>query len=173
VSLANLRFQKNHFLLLEVAKKLKESHPDWTFHLIGKDFQDDYVKQIKNLILDYNLEKTVFLYGSRNDIKNILDQSTIGILTSQSEGLPVALLEYGLYEKPVVVTNVGEISLVVKDGKNGFVVETNSTQLFYDSIVNLINNDCLRIDFGKALKKTIANNYSEKAVINQYLKWLN
>lgn len=173
VSLANLRVQKNHFLLLEVAKKLKESHPDWTFHLIGKDFEDDYSKQIKNLILDYNLEKTVFLYGSRNDIKNILDQSTIGILTSQSEGLPVALLEYGLYEKPVVVTNVGEIALVVKDGKNGFLVETNSTQLFYDSIVNLINNDCLRIDCGKALKKTIATNYSEKAVINQYLKWLN
>lgn len=172
VSLANLRVQKNHLLLLEVAKIMKESHPDWTFHLIGKDFEDDYSKQIKNLVLDYNLEKTVFFYGSRNDIKYILEQSTIGILTSKSEGLPVALLEYGLYEKPVVVTNVGEIPLVIENGRNGFLVETNSTQLFYDSVVNLINDDCLLSDFGKALKKTISTNYSEEAVINQYLKWL-
>lgn len=172
VSLANLRVQKNHFLLLEVAKKIKDSHPDWTFHLIGKDFEDDYSKQVKNLILDFNLEKNVFFYGSRNDIKNILEQSTIAILTSQSEGLPVALLEYGLYEKPVVVTNVGEIALVVHDGINGFLVETNSTQLFYDSMVNLIDNENLHTDFGKALRKTISTNYSEEAVINQYLKWL-
>lgn len=172
VSLANLRVQKNHFLLLEVAKKIKDSHPDWTFHLIGKDFEDDYSTQVKNLILDNNLEKTVYLYGSRNDIKNILEQSTIAILTSQSEGLPVALLEYGLYEKPVVVTNVGEIAVVVNDGINGFLVETNSTQLFYDSIVNLIDNKNLYTEFGKALRKTISINYSEEAVINQYLKWL-
>jgi glycosyltransferase involved in cell wall biosynthesis len=172
VSLANLRVQKNHFLLLEVAKKLKNSHPHWTFHLIGKDFEDDYSTQVKNLILEYNLEKTVYLYGSRNDIKNILEQSTIAILTSQSEGLPVALLEYGLYEKPVVVTNVGEIALVVNDGINGFLVETNSTQLFYDSMVNLIDNENLHTDFGKALRKTISTNYSEEAVLNQYLKWL-
>lgn len=172
VSLANLRVQKNHFLLLEVAKKMNESHPDWTFHLIGKDFQDDYSQQIKRLILDYNLEKTVFIYGSRNDIKNILEQSTIGILTSQSEGLPVALLEYGFYEKAVVVTKVGEIPLVIKDGVNGFLVETNSAELFYDSIINLIDNENLQADFGKALRKTIATHYSEEAVINQYLKWL-
>lgn len=172
VSLANLRVQKDHFLLLEVAKKIKLSHPQWTFHLVGKDFEDDYSEQIKALILDYSLENTVFVYGSKQDIKSILERSTIGILTSQSEGLPVALLEYGLYEKPVVVTNVGEIPLVVQDGINGFLVEAASTQLFYDSLVKLVENDSLRANLGKELQKTISNNYSEKAVIHQYSKWL-
>jgi glycosyltransferase involved in cell wall biosynthesis len=172
VSLANLRVQKDHFLLLEVAKKIKLSHPEWTFHLVGKDFDDDYSKQIKTLILDYTLEDTVFVYGSRNDIKNILEQSAIGILTSQSEGLPVALLEYGLYEKPVVVTNVGEIPLVIQDGINGFLVEAASVELFYESLLKLIESNSLRADFGKTLQKTISNNYSEKAVIHQYLRWL-
>jgi glycosyltransferase involved in cell wall biosynthesis len=172
VSLANLRVQKDHFLLLEVAKKIKLSHPEWTFHLVGKDFDDDYSKQIKALILDFNLKDTIFIYGSKQDIKNILEQSTIGILTSQSEGLPVALLEYGLYEKPVLVTNVGEIPLVIQDGINGFLVEAVSTQLFYDSLVKLIENDSLRAELGKALQNTIANKYSEEAVIHQYSKWL-
>jgi glycosyltransferase involved in cell wall biosynthesis len=172
VSLANLRVQKDHFLLLEVAKKVKMSNPEWTFHLVGKDFEDDYSKKIKTLILDYNLEDTVFIYGSRQDIKNILEQSTIGILTSQSEGLPVALLEYGLQKMAVVVTNVGEIPLLIQNEINGFIVESRNAELFYDSVVKLIENDTLPIDFGKALNETIVNNYSEKTVINQYLNWL-
>ena len=172
VSLANLRLQKNHFLLLEVAKKVQLSHPEWTFHLVGKDFEDDYSRQIKNLILEYNLENNVFIYGSKQDIATILEQSKIAILTSQSEGLPVALLEYGLYGKPIVVTNVGEIPLLIKDGVNGFMVETGNTELFYDSLVKLIENETLQNNFGNALQQTIMDNYSEQTVIKQYLAWL-
>ena len=172
ISLANLRVQKNHFLLLEVAKKVRISHPEWTFHLVGKDFEDNYSKKLKALILDYNLENTVYIYGSKQDVKNILEQSTIAILTSKSEGLPVALLEYGWYTKPIVVTNVGEISLLIKDGENGFIVESDSSQLFYNSLVKLIENDTLRDDYGKALHKTIVTIYSEQTIIHQYLDWL-
>ena len=172
VSLANLRVQKNHFLLLEVAKIIRISHPDWTFHLVGKDFDDDYSKKIKKVIFENNLENNVFLYGSRQDVKNILEQATICILTSQSEGLPVALLEYGLYGKPAVVSNVGEIPLVIKDGVNGFLVETGSVQMFYDSLVKLMEDESLRIDFGKALQKTIENKYSEQAVLLHYSIWI-
>lgn len=172
VCLANLRVQKNHFLLLEVAKKVQESHPEWTFHLVGKDFGDDYSSQIKNLVLEFNLEKNVFIYGSKQDVKNILEQSTIAVLTSKSEGLPVAILEYGCFAKPIVVTKVGEIPLLIQDGINGFMVEAGNAQLFYDSLVKLMENQTLQKDFGKALQKTINDSYSEQMVINQYLKWL-
>lgn len=172
VSLANLRVQKNHFLLLEVAKKMQISHPEWTFHLVGKDFEDDYSRQIKNLISEFNLENNFFIYGSKQDVQNILEQSTIAALTSQSEGLPVALLEYGWYAKPIVVTNVGEIPLLIQDGVNGFMVGTGKTQLFYDSLVKLMENETLQNDFGKALQQTINNDYSEKSVIEKYLGWL-
>ena len=172
VSLANLRVQKNHFLLLEVAKKVQISHPEWTFHLVGKDFEDGYSKKIKSLISEFNLEKKVFLYGSRPEIKYILEESTIAVLTSQSEGLPVALLEYGWYAKPIVVTNVGEIPLLIQNGSNGFMVETGKTQLFYDSLVKLMDNETLQNDFGKALQLTISTDYSEKSVIDKYLSWL-
>jgi glycosyltransferase involved in cell wall biosynthesis len=172
VSLANLRLQKNHFLLLEVAKKVQISHPEWTFHLVGKDFGDDYSRQIKNLILESNLENSVFIYGSKQDIQNILEQSTIAILTSQSEGLPVSLLEYGLYGKPIVVTNVGEIPLLIQDNVNGFMVDSSKMQSFYDSLVKLMENETLQSDFGKALQQTINCNYSEQTIMQQYLTWL-
>jgi glycosyltransferase involved in cell wall biosynthesis len=172
VVLANLRVQKNHFLLLEVAKKVQLSHPEWTFHLVGKDFDDEYSRQIKNLILQSNLINSVFIYGSKQDIKTILEQSNIAVLTSQSEGLPVALLEYGLYGMPVVVTNVGEIPSLIQDGLNGFMVDTGNVDLFFDALVKLIDNEILQDDFGKALQQTISNVCSEQTVVKKYLDWL-
>jgi hypothetical protein len=52
------------------------------------------------------------------------------------------------------------------------MVETGKTQLFYDSLVQLMENETLRNDFGKALQQTIDNNYSEKKVIENYSDWL-
>jgi glycosyltransferase involved in cell wall biosynthesis len=172
VSLANLREQKNHFLVLDIAVKLKKSHPEWTFHLVGKDFEDEYSRQIKQIILDSKLEKTVFLYGSRQDIECILNQSDIAILTSKSEGLPVALLEYGLNKKAVVVTNVGEIPMIIQNKKNGYLVNSNEIDLFCLALVDLLENETLRNDFGNALYSTVQEEYSSKSVIDKYLNWL-
>ena len=172
VCLANLRLQKNHFLLLDVASELKKSHPEWTFHLVGKDFEDDYSRQIKEEIGVLNLEKNVFIYGSKKDIDAILEQATIGVLTSQSEGLPVSLLEYGMHKKPVVVTDVGEISALIHHTINGFVVSSNDKTAFYNALVKLIENNTLKNSLGEALYQEIVNNYSELGVINNYLVWV-
>ena len=170
--LANLRDQKNHFFLLEVAEKLKKSNPDWTFHLVGKDFEDEYSKQIKTLILNKSLENNVFIYGSKNDVKNIVDQSDIAILTSKSEGLPLALIEYGLFKKPVVSTKVGEIPLIVKDNVNGFIVNVADVDLFYQKLLKYISEEDLRVKMGNSFYQTIIENHSEKGIVANYLNWV-
>lgn len=170
--LANLREQKNHFLLLNIAKKLKKSYPEWTFHLVGKDFEDEYSRKIKNLILAYNLQQNVFLYGSKQDVGNILTQSELAVLTSKSEGLPVALLEYGWKKKPVVVTAVGEMPKLIINCENGFVIDVEEEILFYNALLMLIENKKVRNDLGEALYDTVSRKYSSKVVLNQYLNWL-
>ncbi len=170
--LANLRDQKNHFFLLEVAEKLKISAPDWTFHLVGKDFEDDYANQIRALVKSKNLENNVFIYGSKNDIKNIINQSEIAILTSKSEGLPIALIEYGLSKRPVVTTKVGEIPMIIKDGINGFMVDANDVNSFHLNLSKFITNEDLRTQLGNSLYKTIIDNNSEEGVIANYLNWV-
>lgn len=170
--LANLRDQKNHFLLLRVAKKLQITNPDWTFHLVGKDFEDKYSKELKTSISSNQLEKSVYLYGTRNDIVNILNQTDIAILTSKSEGLPVSLLEYGLNKMAVIVTKVGEIPLIIEDGVNGFSIPSESDELFYESLITLIEKPALRVNFGNAFYRTIVNNNSESAIIREYINWL-
>ena len=173
VCLANLRPQKDHFLLLEVAQKCKEKYPDWSFHLVGKDFKDSYSNAIRALIHDKKLEENVFLYGSCDDVTSILQQCQIGILTSKSEGLPVALLEYGFQKLGVVLTAVGEIPTVVEDSINGLLVAANDAESFTHSLLKLIKNNEFRITLGAALQTTILQTYSEETVLTNYINWIN
>lgn len=172
ISIANLRNQKNHELLIEIAIMLKKSHIDWSFHLIGKDFNDTYSKKIKKLIIDNNLTENIYMYGTKKDIANILNQSEIAILTSKSEGLPVTLLEYGFNKKPVIVTDVGEISSIITNNINGYIVPSEEAQLFYERLVKLIENESIRKDFSTNLQATINNYFSEEVIVKQYLNWL-
>ena len=170
--LANLREQKDHMLLLAVAKKVSQSHPEWTFHLVGKDFGDAYSASVKSAIAELGLGRHVYIYGTRNDIAAIIHQSDIAILTSKSEGLPVALLEFGLHHKAVVVTAVGEIPQIISSGQNGLMVDSGDESAFCKSLIRLIEDPALRERFGTALYETIRANNSEEAVVAKYLKWL-
>lgn len=169
--LANLRPQKGHIFLLEIAEEIKINHPDWTFHLVGKDFKDAYSFALKREIKDRNLEGTVFIYGSKNDVKNIIRQSDICILTSNSEGLPVAILEYGFEKKPVLSTNVGEIPNVIDHMLNGLIAPFESA-VYSNLLENLIEDAALRVNLGEELYFKMNENFSESAVIKNYLKLL-
>jgi glycosyltransferase involved in cell wall biosynthesis len=173
VCLANLRLQKNHHFLLEIAKRLKSIHPDWTFHLIGKNFKDEYAQSIIDKIREYELSNTVYLYGSCNDINHILSQAEIGILTSSSEGLPVSILEYGFNKLAVIATNVGEIPNVVLNNDLGFLVASNDTKSFLDSLNTLILDDSLRQKLKNNFFKYTMHNFSQSTVIKKYLNWIN
>jgi len=170
--LANLRPQKNHLMLLKVAEEIISKFPDWSFHLVGKDFNDDYSKELKEEIKKKKLEKHVFIYGSKNDTDYIISQADICILTSNSEGLPVALIEYGMYKKPVVCTNVGGIPNVIENSKNGFLTNTNDTQKFVENLILLIEDPVLRNTMGNNLYQTVYEGYSEKKVIEKYIALL-
>lgn len=162
VCLANLRAQKDHFTLLEAFKKVLGKYQDWTLHLVGKDFYDIYSKRIKALIASEKLNENVFFYGSKFDVSNILSQATIGVLSSKSEGLPLALLEYGLAELPVVATNVGECASLLKDGENGLLVSPENSNELSKALELLIENKKKRKDLAIHLNLEVKTEYSEK-----------
>ncbi len=172
VCLANLRPQKDHFFLIEIAKILKQTNPDWTFHLVGKDFEDEYSLQLKKAIVEFKLQNNVYIYGSVSDIENVLSQASIGILTSSSEGLPVALLEYGMNKLPVVVTAVGELKSFIINNENGFIVPSKDLDSFINALIDLINNPKLSLKFGSNLNFLIQYKFSKNGVIKTYIDWL-
>ncbi|WP_369014258.1 glycosyltransferase [Flavobacterium anhuiense] len=172
ICVANLRPQKNHELLINGAKEIHKKFPEWTFHLVGKDFNDSYSANLLELVKEKRLSENVFFYGAVNNIQQLLKQSEIAVLTSLSEGLPLAVLEYGLAKLPVVVTNVGEISKVVPSSKEGLVIDSNNLSQFVDSIQILIENQHVRKSLGNQLNFYVNENFGEKSILKEYLIWL-
>ncbi len=165
ICLANLRPQKDHFLLLNAFKNLLSS--DWTVHLVGKDFEDDYSRRLKLYIHDHGLSKNVFVYGSREDVSHILAQCDIGVLSSQSEGLPIALLEYGLHKLAVLATDVGECKRVVSDETKGFLVASQNVTAFAEKLAYLMENEHIRSEKAANLQQHIQQHFAQKAIIQQ------
>ncbi len=170
--LANLREQKDHFMLVKVARLIKTTHPDWTFHLVGKDFNDDYSRRVRIAVLESGLADSVFFYGSCIDTDAIIAQCDIAILTSNSEGLPVALLEYGLHSKPVVVTAVGQVPEIVENEKNGFILPSGDDVSFAQALVRLIDDPNLCRLMGEELHATTNRDSSSEAALETYLDWI-
>lgn len=171
VCLANLREQKDHFNLLDAFKLVHKAHQDWTLQLCGQDFHDDYSAKLKKLIIDKNLQNHVFLLGSRVDVSAILHECDIAVLSSKSEGLPVALLEYGLHKLPSVVTDVGACAEVVKD--YGIVVTPEDPAALAAAMMELINNKDKRISYGHSFFSHVVDNYGSDRYVKQLMNIYN
>jgi glycosyltransferase involved in cell wall biosynthesis len=165
VCLANLRPQKDHLTLLKAFKAIINNEPTWTLHLVGQDFNDDYSQSIFDFINLNKLERSVFFYGSCKDTSAILQQCTIGVLSSKSEGLPLALLEYGLAGLPVICTAVGDCNLVVYNAKEGLLIEPQNSVALKNSIIEYISNGEKAKLAAACLKRKVENQFSEDLVL--------
>jgi len=168
--LANLRDQKNHIRLLEAMKIVKQNYPDWTLHCVGKDFNDAYSALFFSKLKEFQLEKHVYFYDSRSDILNIMQQSSIGVLVSVSEGLPLALLEYGFAQLPVIATNVGNCGMLIPDKSHGILLESDNKTFIADAIINYIADSKYRASCATNFYKKIDKEYSRETILNSCIK---
>jgi glycosyltransferase involved in cell wall biosynthesis len=172
--LAGYREEKDHINLLKAFLVVLKKNAKCTLHLIGKNYHDVYGESIHNFIINEKLEDRVFQYDLCCDIKNILNQADIGVLSSESEGLPISLLEYGLAKLPVVVTNVGDCAAVVINKQ--VVVPPKRSDKLADAILSLINDTVLREKVASELHAEVLKNYSiersVKKIMNIYKELL-
>lgn len=79
-------------------------------------------------------------------------------------------LQYMSLEIASVMSPVGVNKKIIKNGENGFLVET--AEQWLEVLEQLIKNDELRTKIGKAGKLTVENEYSVKANATKYLEIL-
>ena len=167
--LANLRPQKDHFTLLKAFEEVIKVHSDWTLHCVGKDFKDEYSNKVSQYIKDNNLENHIYSYGSCTDIKHILSQCEIGVLSSKSEGLPISLLEYALAKLAVIATDVGDCNLIINSDNIGSLINPNDEEALKNAIIAYIENKSERNVVAENLHSHVVRNFSMKAVVETLL----
>jgi glycosyltransferase involved in cell wall biosynthesis len=168
VCLANLREQKDHFNLIKAFDMLPAEFFEWTLHICGQDFNDSYATQLKREIEEKKLMDRVFLLGSRSDVPAILNACDIGVLSSKSEGLPVALLEYGLNKLAVVSTDVGACKEVMAN--NGIVVPSENPQLLAAALIKMIADKELRENYAAQFQEHVLENYGRERYVEELIK---
>lgn len=167
ISLANLKDPKGHHFLIESFKPIVEKHPEVTLHLVGTDYKDDYSQRIKKFIATHKLHNNIFIHGAQDNSMRYLNECSIGVLSSSSEGLPMVLLEYAKSSLAVVVTDVGQCKKVVQD--YGKVVPYGDVTTFTKSVMTYIENKDVKEKVGELYKKHIFARYSESIMIPQIL----
>ncbi|WP_136669299.1 glycosyltransferase [Flavobacterium sp. H122] len=172
ICLANLRPQKNHDMLIDIAYEIAQEFPEWSFHFVGQDNNDDCSQKIRDKIREFELEDNVFIYGSVSSVQTVVEQCQIGVLSSVSEGLPLTLLEYGKASLPVVVTAVGEIPSIINEN-NGFCVSSGDKYAFSQGLKQLINDEILRRKLGEHLKNKVETEFGVKNIMANFISFVN
>ena len=169
ICLANLKNPKNHILLLKAFHSLNLMDENWSLHFVGKIFNDDYSIKIFDFINEFYLSDFVYLYDMKSDIKNILNQATIGVLCSTDEGFPVTLLEYGLAKLPVICSRVGFCADIIVDKQTGLLFESDNVNDLSLNLKDLVSNLNLRKSLSLNLNAHIKNNFSQEKIIDELI----
>src|SRR5262249_52984601 len=125
VCVANLRPPKNHPALLRAFALVRQTFPNATLLLVGATSDASYLQVVRNLIDEHRLGDRVAIMGYRKDVSAIVRQCDVGVLASDVEGFPLALLEYGLAGLPVVASAVGQCPEILDGGKAGLLTRPN------------------------------------------------
>jgi len=165
VCVANLRPEKDILNLLNAFLLLAEKVPNVNLHLLGNNNKDSYSNIVLGNINSHKYRNRIFYWGAKNNINSWLRYMDIGVIPSKSEGLPVAILEYGQAGLRVVSTNVGQIPKVLEYGKFGILVEPENNIQLANGINDLIGN--FKNEPKYSFKVHIENHYSEVIVMEE------
>ena len=105
----------------------------------------------------------------KNTRKYYLDSHILLILSS-NEGLPFAMLEAMSYGLPVIANKVGGIHEVIKNKKNGFLIEKNDYISILKNLNNLKINSDLYSYVSKNAKETINSKFTTYHMFNNLIK---
>ncbi|MFQ5415138.1 MAG: glycosyltransferase, partial [Phycisphaerae bacterium] len=100
------------------------------------------------------IRERVSFVGHQSDVASWVRQSRVFVLTSDSEGLPLSVMEAMACGLPVVVSDVGDVRDIVEDGVNGYCVPRRDVEAFASRIVSLIGDGAERRRFGAAARRS-------------------
>lgn len=116
------------------------------------------------------LEKVSFV-GKQAKIADYLGVSDVSLLPSELESFGLAALEAQACEVPVVASRVGGIPEVINDGETGLMSDVGDTEKMSDDVLRLLNDEEMRLAFGKRGRELAVSRYSSEKIIPQYIQF--
>lgn len=171
-----------HFLL-EAMGQLKETYGDIHLYVTGKNkvFGTTFLEKLKvssynkylhSLVRKFRLQEHVTFLGPANEeamCRQYL-KSHVFVSPSSIENSPNSVGEAMLLGMPVVCSDVGGVSSIVTDGKEGLLYAPyTDVDALASSIRRIFDNDALALELGQNARKRALVNYDREAICRDLL----
>ena len=151
-------------LFLRALAEARRELPNITATIVG---DGPLRSEMERLARELGIADRVQFAGQQDDVPKWLRQGRLFVLTSDSEGLALSLMEAMTCGLPAVVSNVGDLGDLVQHGVNGFLVDERTPEAFAERIVELLSDSQRLSAFSQAARQA-AMRHQTPRVIEQW-----
>lgn len=170
VSLGKLDAQKGYDMLIDAWRLIAPNHPDWTLEIYG---QGEWYQMLQDKIINYNLQGKIILKDVVSNVEKVYCESSIYVMSSRYEGLPMVLIEAMSCGLPIVSFDCEHgPKEIITDGYDGFLVEPNNIEQLAEKICHLIENENLRINMGSNAIVSVKR-FSKEPIMQKWIELFN
>ncbi len=157
VCAARLHPQKAHAVMLEAMSLLRLRAPSpCRLLLVGDGSERQPLEALTDRL---GLRREVIFLGARTDVPAILRDADAFVLSSDYEGLSLAILEAMASALSVVAVAAGANSTVIEDGRTGFIVPPRDPRLLAESMGRLVENRVVAKAMGREGRAVVQARY--------------
>lgn len=143
LTVGRLQKRKGHDKMIEALPRIKETHPDILYAIVGSG---DELNALKKQVSDLSLENNVIFHSEINDQEMIqcYQQCDVFILPNRTvgndiEGFGMVLVEAQACGKPVIAGDSGGTAETMKIGETGIIIDCTSPNLIANKLTTLLS----------------------------------
>ena len=165
VHVGNLVPARDHFTLIEAAAIVHRRRPDVRWICAG---DGPLRSQLESFVRRRGLEGVVEFVGLCSDVFSLLARARVSVLTSRSEGCPLALLEAMAVARPVVATGAPGVTEIIESGVNGVLATVGDPREVARAVEFLLRDEEQARRLGEAGQQTVRNRFALEIVTDRY-----
>ena len=158
--------------LTRVWKDWGKQHPDCRLLLIGSGAMQflSCEDELREYVKVNAMESSVIFAGSVSNVQDYLKSSDYFVFPSESEALPLALLEALATGLPTVASDIGGCRDIISDGRNGRLAPPNNETAWVAGLLTLVNEPALATEWGRAGRETVVKTFSIAHVAEEHVR---
>ncbi len=153
---------KQHTLFLEAAERIAAERSAALFLIVG---DGELRADLEARVRERGLEDRVRFLGWRGDLDVIYGATDVFMLTSRSEGTPVALIEAVAAGVAAVSTDVGGVHDVIVDAGVGSLVPQGDAQVLADAALAYLDDPEFRDRLGSAPRAGVVRRFDSRRLV--------
>jgi glycosyltransferase involved in cell wall biosynthesis len=169
LSVATFEAKKGQCYLLNAFAQIADAYPDLHLVLAGRDAGalNDLTNQVSLLGLD---NRVLFLLDVPHaKIGALFASATLFCLSSLAEPFGIVLLEAGVFSLPVIATRVGGVPEIIRDEKDGILVNSGDSTQLAEAIKALLDAPDRAVVVGASLHDRVLREFSWRQAVARYV----